>query len=59
MITVIYDDFTEGEYETEQDVEDALLEALAEGVQAIMIHDSDDDNKLYSVIWSAELQKEH
>ena len=58
MIKVYFSDFTEDEYETEKDAEDAILEAQAEGVLVDQINDAEDEDKMYSCIWSVKLQKE-
>ena len=58
MITVHYDDFTVGEYETTDEAEDAILEAHAEGISVDYVHDSDNEDKVYSLIWAVELQEE-
>jgi superfamily II helicase len=57
MITVHFDDFTEGNYETENDVVDAVLEAHAEGVGVDYIEDEENE-KIYSLIWNVKLQEE-
>ena len=57
-IEVHYSDFTVAEYTNEQDAIGDILEAHAEGILVERINDVADENSLYSLIWTAKLQKE-
>jgi len=58
-IRVHYSDFTFEDYKTEEYAAQAILEAHAEGVSVESIHDTDDESKIYSLIWGVKLQKEN
>jgi len=56
-IVVLYSDYTEGVYNSKQDAEDAILEALAESILVENVT-NEDGSKLYSCLWGVELQEE-
>jgi len=58
-IRVEFSDFTFEDFRTENAAAHAILEAHAEGVSVISIHDIDDESKIYSLIWNVKLQKEN
>lgn len=58
MVKVYFSDFTTGEYDDARDAEDAILEALAEGVLPEEILEDDDPERMYSCIWKVRLQGE-
>jgi len=58
MIRVYFDDGSIGEYSSEKDAQDDILEAHAEGVLVHHINDSNNEDYIYSLIWYVKLQKE-
>ena len=56
MITVTFSDFTEETYDSLHDAQDAILEALAEGV--LVEHVEDSNGNPYSCVFTVMLQEE-
>ena len=57
-IKVIFNDFTEDVYKTIEDAEGAILEASAEGVMVDWVEEYENEDNIYSCVWSVKLQKE-
>ena len=57
-LKVVFSDFTEDVYKTVKDAEDAILEAYAEGAMVDYVCEEENEDNIYSCVWSVKLQKE-
>jgi len=56
VLIINFSDFTVGEYYSDTEAKEAILEAYANDVFVDSIQDEDEN--IYSLLWSVEIQKE-
>jgi len=56
---VTYSDFFVEEYRTQREAEKRILLALANGVLVESIENTEDNSKIYSLMWGVEIQEEN
>ena len=56
---VTYSDFSAEEYQTQQEAEQQILQALSNGILVESIENTEDESKIYSLMWGVEIQNEN